>query len=222
MPWLKKSILSLSTVAALSMSAAIPAANASVFVWQADDQSVSASFPDSWQRISNQAPSTLLTIKAPGEYDFATCTISKTPDDRFKIYPIHYAAQIQREYVSQNVWDRYYHAQTNPVFHMVKDDSGLGRGFATMSSVSYETAVGPKMIKRAVAFASLYNKAIYVAECSAEQSAYPRWHNAFMSFMKSVDFKEFTNYALSGYYRNFISDADYKVVGPTIFDTTNQ
>jgi hypothetical protein len=161
-----------------------------------------------------------LTVKAPGDHDYATCVISAKQDERFKIYPIHYSGALQRENYSKDMWEDYYNGQTSTVYHLVKDDAGLDEGFASMASVSYETAVGPRMVKRAIAFASLYGNTLYGVECSAEESAYGRWHDQFMSFVKAVDFKRTTNNALSGYYRDFIEDGSLLIKGQNFLDDT--
>jgi hypothetical protein len=211
-----KAVLSVSVILGLGVSNA----QASVFVWDSPDANVSVSFGDDWARVHNQKPHDLLTVKAPGDHDYATCVISATQDERFKIYPAHYDAAIQRENFSKTMWENYYNGQTSTVYHLIKDDAGLGDGFASMASVSYETAVGPRIHKRAIAFASLYGNTLYGVECSAEESAYERWHDRFLSFVKAVDFKRTTNHALSGYYRDFIDDGSLLIKGQYTLEDT--
>ena len=91
------------TLAALVTMGA-PIAQASVFKWQAEDRSVSVTFPDSWARINNQKPDDILTISAPMSNARAICKISAMHDPRFVIYPISYARSIQRTYVSTPMW----------------------------------------------------------------------------------------------------------------------
>ncbi|MAI63054.1 MAG: hypothetical protein CBB87_11355 [Micavibrio sp. TMED27] len=213
------SVLTLSTLAALSCGF-VTDAKASVFFWQSEDKKVSVTFQDTWGRVSNQKPSDLLTVKAPGSLEYAMCTISQREDERFKIYPNQYAPHIQKLNFSKDMWTLHFDGQKNPVIHEVRDAAQLSVGYASMASASYETAVGPKMRKRAIGFASLYRNKLYTVECSAEESVYDEWHGAFMSFMKAVEFNVETNHALSGYYRDFIDDTKLWVKGPTVTEDT--
>lgn len=207
------------TVSSFCLLAAAPA-QASVFVWQSEDGMVSASFSDSWGLVHNQSPSGLMTIKAPGDHDYATCQVNASDDGRFKVYPVHYAPNIQRLHVSKGMWEGHFARESSVTFHKVLDNAGLSDGFASMASVSFETANGPKMMKRALAFASLQGDTLYTVECSAEEHAYHKWHNAFLSFVKSVEFKRTTNHALTGYYRDFLADSEIKIKGQTILEDT--
>ncbi len=195
---------------------------ASVFVWQDPETGVSASFPDRWMVVTNQDVNDVLTVRAPGEHAFAGCSISAKTDERFKIYPRRFAENIQRVALTENYWQGHFADTNNPVFHSIEDNKGLGRGFASMATVSYETAPdnlkGPKVYKHGIAFAALYDKTLYTVQCSAEAAAYSQYHNMFLSFIKSVDFDQRTNYALTGYYRNFMDDCILKVRGPTMWD----
>ena len=89
-----------------------------------------------------------------------------------------------------------------------------------MANVLYETQDGPKMMKRAIAFARLYNNVLYTVECSAEESVYEKWHNSFLSFIKSVNLEAHTNFAVEGYYRSFLDDCLLKIKGETVLDDT--
>ena len=89
-----------------------------------------------------------------------------------------------------------------------------------MAVVSYDTTRGAKLRKRAIGFASYYRNKIYTVEWSAEESVYHKWHNAFLGVIKSVDFHDGTNFAFSGYYRDFINDTTLKVRGPSVFEDT--
>lgn len=206
-----------SCVCVLALGFSVPA-SAEVFYWQDHKTGVSASFPDRWDFVTNVDPNDVLTVYAPGEGHMATCRVNAKNDARFAIYPRHYAGQIQRLYVSDEMWERYYAYADNPVFHSRVDDVGLSHGFASMAQVSFETVDGPKALKRGIAFASLYGNILYTVECSAEASVYHLWHDAFLSFIKSVDFKKHTNHALSGYYRDFLKDKVIKVRGQTVLD----
>ena len=196
------------------------AAQASVFVWQDPASDARLSFPDSWKPVNNQNPGDVLTIRAPGENDFAQCRLNVQPEDRFKIYPVDYSPEIQRLNVSKAFWEKSFDLYDNVVLDQVADNAGLGRGFGSWATASYETTKGAKMFKRSMAYASYYNNHIYTVECSAEQGAYDRWHNPFLTVVKSVDFKKTTNHAYTGYYRDFLSDKTLKIRGATVLDDT--
>ncbi|MAF97773.1 MAG: hypothetical protein CMH26_03980 [Micavibrio sp.] len=214
MRFISKTLLSLSLVLSLGTQNAL----AEVYVWEAEDGQVSVSFPDRWARLHNQKPSDLLTVKAPGDNSYAMCKISAREDGRFKIYPRRFESAIHKLNFSKAMWEDYYQGQDNTIFHDVRDDAQLSYGYATYARVSFETAVGPKMQKRGLAFASLFDNKLYIVECSAEKDAYEKWHNSFMSFIKAVTFPHNTNLALTGYYKNFLDDCLFKVEAPDFVD----
>ncbi|MCC6597981.1 MAG: hypothetical protein IT559_04255 [Alphaproteobacteria bacterium] len=202
----------------LALGSVFPA-SAEVFYWQDPGSKMSLSFPDRWAQVSNQYPGDVITIAAPGRNEFAGCHVNVQDDRRFAIYPAGYDAHIQRRDFSMPYWESYYGIHNNVVFRDVYDNAGLGRGFASMAAASYETASGPKMMKRSIAFASYYNNRVYTVECSAEDSVYPKWHNAFQSIIKSIDFHDPTNARSStGYYRDFLRDRTLKVRGQNVFE----
>ena len=223
-----KKIFLLSAISVLSVGAYSNVAKAEVAVWQDPASKVKVSFDDRWEKVTNQNPGDVLTLRGPdagyangvAARDFAECKVNVAYDGRFQVYPVHYSAPIQRLNFSQNYWDEYLARYADVTVHKGTDNSGLGDGFASMVAASYTTAVAPIYRKRAIGFASHYKNNVYTVECSAKQSAYHKWHNAFMSFIKSVDFHEGTNFALSGYYRDFIPDKTIKVRGPDVFDDT--
>lgn len=215
-----RKVFAISAVSTLALLAGMSAARADVFVWRDPGSKMTVSFADTWGQINNQNPGDVLTVKAPGTNDFATCKVNVADEGRFKIYPRRNAGAIQRLFVSQDYWDGYLAQYDNVTVHEGTDNNGLGDGFASMASVSYDTTRGAKMRKRAIGFASYYRNKIYTVECSAEESAYSKWHNAFMGFIKSVDFHDGTNFAISGYYRDFLQDKTLKVRGPSVFEDT--
>ncbi|MBX2834633.1 MAG: hypothetical protein KTR28_06650 [Micavibrio sp.] len=218
MRFFKKTAFTLS-FAALFLSGAANASN--VFQWQSEAGDISVTFSDSWARVNNQGPLDLLTIKAPTENEYAQCVVRAEDDKRFVIYPLQFGPEIQREYVSTEMWEEYFTADRNTVILSVYDDAQLGKGWASVVSASYETGLGPKMVKRSVAFASLYRGKLYSVECSAQEDHYAKWHDAFMDFIKSVDFPLTTNHALSGYYRDFIGDSGVHIKGLNILDNSH-
>jgi ABC-type long-subunit fatty acid transport system fused permease/ATPase subunit len=138
-------------------------------------------------------------------------------DRRYAIFPEYFDSNIQRIAYSQNFWEEYLGEYDNVHIHTVYDNAGLGRGFGSFASASYTTALGPKMDKRALMFVSLYNNKAYIIECSAEQSSYHKWHNSFLSVVKSVDFRKEVNEAKNGYYRNFYGNM-MSIRGPRKID----
>ena len=223
-----KTISRISAVSAIVLSFCISSASAEVKVWRDAKTKMTVSYDDRWDEVTNQNPGDILTLRGPdagyangvAARDFAECKINVDYDGRFEIYPVHYSAPIQRLNFSQEYWDGYLSRYADVVVHKGTDNNGLGDGFASMVSASYTTAVAPIYRKRAIAFTSHFNNNVYTVECSAKQSAYHKWHNSFLSFIKSVDFHEGTNYALSGYYRDFIQDRTLKVRGPDMLDDT--
>ncbi len=208
------------SVFALSLGLAASAAKADVFYWQDPESGASLSFPDRWETVNNQNPGDVLTIRAPGDNEFAECRLNVQPEGRFKIYPISYSPEIQRLNVSAPYWDQYFGAYNNVNVGKVSDNAGLGRGFGSWATASYETAKGAKMNKQAMAYASYYDKHIYTVECSAEHGAFSKWYNPFLSVVKSVNFKKTTNNNYTGYYRDFLSDKTLKIRGATVLDDT--
>ena len=215
-----KKILCFTVVSAMALMSNIMPASADVFVWRDPVSKMTLSFPDTWRQVNNQNPGDVLTLQAAGQNDFAGCKMNVADEGRFKIYPVRYSPQIQRVYISEDFWTQYLGQYNNVVVHNGTDNNGLAEGFASMASVSYETAKGARMKKTAIGFASHYRNRIYTVECSAEQSAYPKWHNAFLSLIKSVDFHDGTNFAFTGYYRDFLKDNTLKVRGPSVFEDT--
>lgn len=210
------------TLTALSIGvlACASAAKADVFYWQDPESGASLTFPDRWAQVNNQNPGDVLTIRAPGDNEFAECRLNVQPEGRFKIFPIGYSAEIQRLNISDAFWDQHFAAYDNAQIGKVSDDAGLGRGFASWATASYTTAKGAKMNKTAMAYASYYNNNIYTIECSAEQAAFSKWYNPFLSVVKSVNFEKTTNHNFEGYYRPFLSDKKLKIRGATVLDDT--
>ena len=208
------------SVCAVVFTAALPsAATAEVSLWRDPETKLTVTYPDRWYDINNMYPNDVLTVRAPsreiGKHDFAECKINAQYDGRFKMYPVQYSAPIQRLYVAEDYWGQYHARYDDVVIHKGTSNNGLGDGFASMAQASYTTPGGEKMRKRSIGFASLYRNVLYTVECSALESAYHDWHNSFLSFIKSVDFDNPSNFSLSGNYRNFITDKTLKVHGPS-------
>ncbi|MFP4313944.1 MAG: hypothetical protein ACLFR0_06430 [Alphaproteobacteria bacterium] len=182
-------------------------AQADVFYWEDAQTHLSFTYPDRWDVRHNQRPDDIYSVAAPGANNHAICRLRVREDNRYAIYPEYMANSIQRVAYSNQFWDEYLAEYNDVHVHRVYDDAGLGRGFASFAEASYTTALGPKMEKRGIMFASLYNNKAYIVECSAEKHAYPKWHNSFLSLVKSVDFRKEINEAKNGYYRNFYGES---------------
>ncbi len=215
-----KNTLRIATVTALALVIGLSSAKADVSVWRDPMTKMTVSYADTWQRANNQNPGDMLTVRAPGDNEFAECKVNILDDGRFKIYPVRNSAAIQRLYYSKDYWEQYLAQYNNVVIHEGTDNNGLGRGFASMASVSYETVKGAKMKKRAIGFATLYRNKAYTVECSAQEAAYHKWHDKFLNFVKAVNFHQGTNFAISGYYRDFLGDKTLKVRGSHVFEDT--
>ncbi|MCB9983231.1 MAG: hypothetical protein H6861_06115 [Rhodospirillales bacterium] len=220
-----KTMFRVTSVCALALMAGMPSAVADVAVWRDVDTKMTLSYDDTWKAVSNQNAGDVLTISAPntaahGLYNFAGCKVNVSDDGRFKIFPHRNSGAIQRVAYSKNYWDRYFGLYDDVVVHEGTDNNGLGDGFASMASYSFTTAKGAKVRKRGLGFVSHYRNKVYLVECSAEESVYHEWHNAFLNVVKSVDFHDGTNFAITGYYRDFLKDKTLKVRGPHLFDDT--
>ena len=169
----------------------VTSANAEVFYWKDADTKMSFTYPDRWDVRHNQRPDDIYAVAAPGVNNHAICRLRVRDDN------------IQRIAYSNDFWDSYLGEYNDVTMRRVYDDAGLGRGFASFAEADYTTALGPKMEKRAIMFASLYNNNAYILECSAEKHSYHKWHNSFLSVVKSVNFRKEINEAKNGYYRNF-------------------
>ncbi len=200
-------------LAAALFIAPVSHASAEVFVWQDPATHLSLSYPDGWRQVSNQQPDDVWTVEAPGENDFASCRMRVRDDRRYVIYPRRFADEIQRVHFGRAFWDSYVGAFDNPVIHYMYDDAGLGDGYAGLIDVSYEANTAGTVQKRGIVFAAVYNDKDYIVECSAEAQAYERWHDAFLSVVKSVDFFDAYHYNTTGEYRPFLNDRQLRIHG---------
>lgn len=211
---LLKSVL----VGAAFCSMAVSSANAEVFFIEDQGDRFTVSFPDTWQPVNNQKPDDKYTIAAPGKYDFATCRVRVREDRRFVIFPGKFDSDIQKVAYSREFWNDYLGEYDDIEVDVFKDEAGLGFGHASMVEASYDTAEGALVRKRGLMFASLYHDQLYVVDCSAEESVYQKWRQAFFGIVKSIDFKKVTHEHSNGHYRNFGGDADVEVNGPKEMD----
>jgi hypothetical protein len=191
------------SVLSVSLLAAAPA-GAEVFFWQDAETKMSFTYPDRWTPGHTQRPDDIFSVMAPGENDHALCRLRVREDKRFVIYPEYLDKHVAKIQYSWAFWNEYLGEYDNVTIESVSDDyTGFGRGFGSYATARYTNALGPKMDKRALMIVSLYNGKAYIIECSAEIQAYPKWHQSFLSVIKSVDFRKEINEAKNGYYRNF-------------------
>ena len=194
------------------------AAKAEIWQWQDPISKVSVTVPDTWRMRHNQKPDDVVTFYAPGPGDFASCRVRVREDKRFVIYPVRYSGEIQRLNVSKDFWNGYLADYSDVVVNQGIDNVGLGRGFAGFVNASYTTAIGPKVAKRSIAFASIYGDKAYITECSAQASVFDKWYPTFMSVIKSVDFRKSIHEFPSGHYRDFINDSQVIIFGKREID----
>lgn len=188
-------------------------AAAEIFQWRDPETKLTVMYPDTWRSIHHQKPDEILSVVAPGQNDFAGCRIRVNEDRRFVIYPRNRAGAIQRTAVSREFWENYINEFDNATLHNVTDNGGLGNGFASYADVSFVTAVGPRVQKRGLMFATIYNDKAYVFECSAEHSAYDKWHRNFLSMVQSLDMRQDYATTRNGHYREFLEDPELRIHG---------
>lgn len=203
-----KKLFLLSAFATSIALGSVVSAQAETFSWKNTAEDISLKFPDRWATVSTVYDDELLRIAAPadtGSMDDVKCRVRVRDDSRFKMHPISHSAALQRTYVSEAFWTDYMNEFKNSRINMVKDDQGFGRGFASQIDMTFESYEHPRIIRRGMAFASLYNNKIHILECSAKESAFLEWRPAFLNVLQSVDFKPFAPYK-RGYYRDFYKD----------------
>lgn len=190
-----------------------------MFFYENNDERFTLTFPDTWKRVENQKPDDEITIAGPGDGAYVSCRMRVRKDRRFVVYPGKFDSDIQKVAYSGDFWDTYLGEYDQVVLDYFKDESGLGLGYASLAEVSYETVEGPILRKKAVIFASLYHDRAYIAECSAHESAFLKWHPVFLSIVKSVDFGKVRHPKRQGHYRTFTDkDEEIEVLGPEKLD----
>ena len=207
-------------IATALFTTGISSARAEIYVWQDAVTDVSVTIPDTWLMVHNQNPDDEMTFFAPGENDHASCKLRVSQDRRFVIFPQRFSGPIQRKNVSREFWDDYLGEYDDAVLNSVTDNAALGRGFASFADASYITVAGPNVAKRSLMFASIYNDKAFVVECSAEEQAYDKWYNSFLSVAKSVNFRKEIHEFPSGHYRDFPNDKAVRIEGARPVDVT--
>ncbi|MDH5722356.1 MAG: hypothetical protein OEY94_03425 [Alphaproteobacteria bacterium] len=205
-------IIKICLTAAVFMTLAFSNANAEIFYIEDQDGRFSVSFPDLWRITSNMKPDDQLTVVGPGENNLAVCRVRVREEGRFKIYPqTEYADEIQKLAVSRDFWDSYLGQYDNYVIEAMKDEKGVGRGYASMVEATYRTNEGVVADKHGLMFASLYGDRVYIVECSAQEKHFENWRNAFMGIVKSVDFEKAFGGEQQGHYRDFTDDDSVRI-----------
>jgi hypothetical protein len=205
-------------VGAALCSMAVSTARAEIFYIEDQDDRFSISFPDLWAKVENQKPDDKLTIAGPGVNDFATCRVRVREDKRFLIYPREYASEIQRTSFTRDFWTDYLGEYDELTVDAFKDDSGVGKSYASMAEVSFMTAEGSLVRKRGLMFAGLYHDRAFIVDCSSQASLYEKWRPVFLSIIKSVDMSKVIFETPAGYYRDFLADPENTIEGPKKLD----
>ncbi len=192
---------------AVLVAAGSTAARADYFYWTDPATGASASYPDTWAKVSNQGTDDILTVRAPSGRAHASCSLSALEDRRNAIYPRRYDQPVQQIDFSLSYIEQYVRRYDEAAVYSLHDGSGLGQAWAAYAEAGYKSAVqGPYMSRRALIFVGLYNDVAYIVECSAHKDAFEKWQPAFLSFAKTVTFKPADAQWLSGYYREFTKD----------------
>lgn len=196
----------------------VSSVQAEVFLFEDRQEHFTITFPDAWKRVTNQKADDRITIAGPGANDHAICRVRVNKDRRFVIFPGKFDSDIQKISYSRDFWNGYLGEYNDVVVDIFKDESQLGRGYASMAEATYDTVEGAPMRKRGVMFASLYHDRLYVAECSSEESFFYKWRPAFLSIVKSIDFENVRQPNARGHYRAFDGDDKIEVQGATELD----
>lgn len=190
----------------------VSSAQAEIVHWQDPDTGLYLNYPDRWARVHNQKPDDILTVAAPGLNDFAECRVRVRDDKRFLIYPRDYAGNIQRTSYELDFWDSYLREFGES--HLTSyTHGGFGRGFGSVIEASYMSPVGSKIWKKALIAAAPYYDKLYILECSAEASAFPKWTVGFTNILRSVDFEKIIHDHPNGEYRRFTADGEIRIHG---------
>ncbi len=200
----------LSFIALMFAPTLIPtAAQADYYLWQDAHSGLTATFPDTWQKQSNQNPDTVLTIEAPDNLGKPLCKVNVSDDRRYVIFPPKYGDAVQRDAISTDFWKSYMGLYDEYTLNQIFDGAGLGRWRASYAQGSWTLREGTvHQTRRGLMFASLYYDKLYVVECSSLNHAYEKWENDFRSIIKSIDFKKIYHERKTGDYADFLKRAD--------------
>lgn len=197
-------------VSALAVCAALYSApaKADYVMWQDAQLGVSLSYPDTWHTVNNEQPNDVITVALPSGDDKAVCRLRADDEGRFLIYPSKLQGNVQKtNFAGEAFWKEYLAIYEQPQIHTMNDAAGLGRSFASMVVASYLQAPDkPYAFRTGIAAVSPYYDHVYVAECSADAKNYNAYHDLFLSFMKSIDYKKaYHELTIGNYPRDFIT-----------------
>lgn len=191
---------------AILLATAVPA-KADYFAWADQKTGVELTYPDTWKQLNNQQPDDVITLGVLSGDDKATCRVRVNKDERYKIFPNRFDADIQKVSYSQPFWDEYNATYSNVTTHMFREVTGLGKGFGSMEVITY--AMPPDEMpdyRTGILFVGFYANKAYVAECSSTSQSYSKYHTQFLDFIKSIDFKKEVHELTVGNYRDFLND----------------
>ncbi|MEK7802752.1 MAG: hypothetical protein AAB276_09900 [Pseudomonadota bacterium] len=200
-------IFKTSLLLAVGICAVSNAAKADYAVWTDVKTGAKVSFPDTWKQINNQQPNDLITLSLPSGDDKAVCRLRADDERRFLIYPSRFEPDVRDVNFTQEFWDNYTASYDQVNVIRAQHNAGLGRGFASMTLISFVTPPDEPRTERAgiMAVTNYYDK-LYVAECTSGLTSYRDYHQAFLGFFKSINFKKAYTEATVGNYRNFLNE----------------
>ncbi|MEM7679549.1 MAG: hypothetical protein AAF182_00895 [Pseudomonadota bacterium] len=194
-------------------------AKAETFYWQDPGSKLSLTVPDTWSMSHNQKPDDVITMIAPSADAFPVCRMRVRQDRRFVIYPHRYANEIQHLHYSQNFWNDYAAEFPSGAVQHYADDAGLGRGRGSFAEIVFAPDAAPLRARKAIAFASLYRDKAYILECSSNLEDYDRWLPAFMSVVKSVQFREEIAQIPGGHFRPLYGAGAIEIMNRRDYDS---
>ncbi len=199
--------ISAAAVLLASVTAVSTPAKADYFVWSDEKSGVTLSYPDTWKMVNNQQPDDVFTVALPSGNDKAVCRVRVNKDGRYKIFPNRFDDEIQQISYAQPFWDQYTASFDQVKVHLFRDAAAVGKGHGSMELATYATAPDELPDYRTgIMFVSFYDNHYYVADCSAAANAYSKYHTAFLTFVKSIDFKKTVHELTVGNYRDFLKD----------------
>lgn len=182
-------------------------ARADYVVWMDAKTRATVSYPDSWKQMNNQQPDDLITLSVPSGEDEAVCRLRANEDRRFLIYPVRFGDEVRDINFTDEFWTNYTSSYDQVNIIRKENNAGLGRGFASMTLISYVSPPDEPMKERGGIMAvTNYHDKVYVAECSSSIVSYKKYHAAFLAFFKSINFKKSYHELAVGDYRNFLSE----------------
>ncbi len=202
----------LSFILGAALLAHTGAAKADTFVWKDVKSGYTASFPDSWNMKTDDAPNTVLRIVGPLQEDWASCKIKVDHDGRALIYPKKYVDEYVGSTLNRDFWEQETGQFRNAEIKDFYAPASLGdKGDATAIHVAYKQDNGNRQLipMYGMMVASLYNDKLYVASCSARHEEYAKYATLFGSILDSIQLDDRYHPFYTGYYRNFLMDPKF-------------